>query len=409
MKRIYFSSIALFFAFSTNLVAMPTAPLQTTPPMPTAQPQPTMTTTPQPQPMTTTPPQPQPTPAQAPEFDQIATALAQLQSARVAIADAMKNLDEKMQSARNDTAQAKKISLSILSKSNEAEAKAALDQVNALLQKMQTYQTDVQNQTSKTIDQNYNQMQTQFATIQEKIRNLQARGVTLQIAEAQTIITKAESTFKELKKQTEPTKSAMPASKSVIHTFFSGIADWIMAGFKSIHEVYKSIIDYVIGSPTPSADTDQKKKSNNDTATNQGVAQSQATPDKVRDLLNQCDQCTKALEFSYISLQERSLRLEEAITNWGKSSPVFARLTKLEMGTYESYGSTESHFRHAIIGVFSWALDGCLAVLSPVAWVLKTIYQKTIGWFVTKVISDVSNKVQTAEEKPAPQPSGATK
>lgn len=427
MKNISVVYVVLFIA-TTQLLGMPVAPFQPTPapampmgapvqpavvppppPVPAALPAVTMPPAP-PQAVQAPLPQPMPLPqtatqgqqTNAPEFDQIAAALGQLQSARNAIAEAMKDLDEKMQSARNDMAQARKLSLSILSKTNEAEAKTALDQVNALLQTMQNYQNDVQNQTSKTIDQNYNQMQTQFATIQEKIRNLQARGVTLQVSQAQAIITKAEATLNEVKKESDTTITEKPKSKGMIRTFFSGVADWIMAGFKSIHGAYRGVIEYLAGSPASSADADQKKKS---------IAAQPPTSDKVRELLAQCDQCTKSLEFSYISLQERSLRLEESIAAWGKESPIFAHLTRLETSDGSDYLlEGKSTIKKFFVGWFSWLLDGCFVAVYPIVWTIKTVYQKTIGWIINKVVRDIKDTVTSnaLDEKVSQQKAAST-
>lgn len=328
-----------------------------------------------------------------PEFDQLAIALAQLQNARTAIAEAMKQLDDKMQEARSDTAQARKISLSILSKSSEAEAKTALDEVNNLLQKMQGYQGDIQNNITKTIDQNYTQMQTQFATIQEKIRNLQARGITLQIAQAQAIVEKAENVYKESKKEPSTSSSPMeaPKAKGAIHTFFSGIADWIVAGGKALHGVYRSIIDYFVETPASSAQADQKKKTEA-SSTNQSVA----TPDKIRALLNQCDQTTKSIETSYISLQERSMRLEESIANWAKESSTLTLLTSLTIDE-TSLSIHRSTLKQAFVTLFSWLIDGIEAITYPFVWFTKMVYQKTLGWFIASFIHDVQEKINSSD------------
>lgn len=394
----------------------PPAPLQTiTPVVPTPPATPAVQTTVTPAPAPTLIPAVQPTAdksvqANPVEFDQIATALAQLQNARNAIADTMKELDDKMQNARSDTAQAKKLSLSILSKTNEAEANAAFDQVNALLQKLQGYQTDVQNQTSKTIDQNYNQMQTQFAVIQEKIRNLQSRGVTLQVEQAEIIVAKAEAQLKELKKDTDTIKQETVETKGFVHSFFSGIADWFVAGGKAIYNTYRTVIEYLAGQPKSLTDADQKKKSNNTVtpnATNQSVAPTLPTPDKVRELLDQCNQLTKTVELSYISLQERSLRLEESIATWGKSSPAYARLTKLDIkNSDESSTELTSRLKQNIVEIFSWLLDGCMAVIHKIIWIVKTIYNTLFAGLVNKLfignVKDEAHPVPVLPAIPAP-------
>lgn len=338
------------------------------------------------------------------EFDQIATALAQLQSNRDAITQAMKELDDKMQGARNDTAQAKKISLSILSQASEAEAKAALDQVNALLQNLQTYQSDIQNQTSKTIDLNYTQMQTQFATIQEKLRNLQSRGIKLQVEQAQKIATTAKEQRLKLKQDIK-TKSAEQETKGIVHSFFSGLADWLVSGGKAVYKTYRTVIEYLAG-PTR-ADADQKKKDNNTATASQKLAGSPTNPDKVRALLNQCNQITKAIEFTYITLQERSIRLEDSISIWAKGNPIFAILSKIDTKDPSDKTSSPkiSQLRKDLLGIVGWMLDGCGAVIKVVVWCVTTIYENLFAGIVHKVIGDVKKAAQQpANEKKQASP-----
>ncbi len=111
------------------------------------------------------------------EINQITTNMQKINTLKDQAKQLLRDLDKKLHDARTKIADAKKQSFEILRAESPQKAQEQLGEIKAILQEIQTLQTQVQTNTSKEFNSKLSEIKVQVAVIQTLLNNLKAKGL----------------------------------------------------------------------------------------------------------------------------------------------------------------------------------------------------------------------------------------
>lgn len=416
IKIVAFATATSALLGTANLLAMPQA--NVTPPQPPTLPAlppapvpppllPAPAPTPAPQvlapapaalPTPAAPGTPAPAPAinVQPEIDQLNQVVEGIKTAKKALKDQIKQLDDKLAEARAEVAGMRKNSTEILAKAQEAEAQTLLNTMTESLKKVSASQAAIAGDFSKTFDDNITKIQNLIKQGQDIVKALQAKGTQQQISQAQ------QQAVEEITKPAakEATVTAQPKTEG----FWGSITEFLAKAIRHIKKFFttaktiispetKEAVKKKIGEPGtgPAGPTTAPTVA---TAAVSTATVSTATQNLITTKLNEADATIKQLETQQKSIDQKLLLLDQNTANFTDA------LKNIQStATPQEVSPQEPKWKRLIMFIFSQMLDVVDFVLGGIRTGIKTIYGYFFAPTVNQFVSDVKEKIKEEELK----------
>ncbi len=347
------------------------------------------------------------------EINQLNKIIEDIQNAKKALKDQIKQLDDKINEARTEVASMRKKSSEILSKAQESEAQALLNTINTGLGKITATQTQLSGDFSKTFNDTATKIQNLIQQGQDVVKSLIAKGYQYQITQAQ--MQTLEEKTKTTAAQEAQKKAAAIAAQKKTDGIWGSITQFFAKAISRIKKIFTRAQDIVTSDKQASPKEVVKKKivepapqpttgviptvsSNTKTLITTQLAAADTT-------IKQIETQQKTIEQKLQSLDQSTTSFIDALKNI-QTKPVAARTRQEE--------TTEPKWKRLSMLVFSELLDATAYVLGGIKYVFMSIYHYFFAPTVQRLVSDEKEKIkeeeksikktQTKEAKSAPKP-----
>jgi hypothetical protein len=376
------------------------------------------------------------------ELDQINTQLETIKQHESTLKTVLTQLDDRLEKAKGIALTARKKSMDILSQPAQAEAQKILDEINQSFQEISKIQQESQTDATTNFQSTADKIQTAIADVKNTISQLQAKGISLKLAQDQAQQTT--STNIGDKKQAfrswfiaEPNGQEPGVEKTFIHYLFNRAADLVSGAFRVIAASYHVIKDAITGTPQkPASPTQQVTPSAQPAAQpNQSAIPTQAqqpnmplaaagkppaaaltaTTESLKPFLDNQEQIVAEL---YKTRQDCASKLKEISWNINgiiltlASNPDIKSSIRLVDLTYV-HPTEEPSWKKSVVQGFSFLLDGLIYIYNTVSFSIKYVYKRYISPLFSQFKADVQKKLQEQEAtktqtqpqqtKPSPQ------
>lgn len=397
-------------------VAQPTTPPNIT--QPAAQPKTAPLTMPIPQP-TTPPPAAPVAPATTPiqtsaaatqssknviasekEFDEIYKQLDQLNALKKDLKTQLSDAEDKLNNARKIALDSKKISFEIFQKNSVSDAELSVAQVDKNLQELKNLQKTLKEAAIPKFENDIKKIDDLSKVIQNKITELQTKGLKFQISQAQLDLQKQQDqkTVTEQGKPgtQEPVKSKI--EQSIWQKSYNTIIDLTAIGIKKIKKTWSNFKNWVY-SQKQEPDSEGKKnfKSIETQSQPQLILTSEAA---LKSIISEIDGLIKQFDEVQISLNQKYLEMKLKIKTLDNTIKSNAEIKKY----FEKMEEENPSWKNSIVNGFSTLIDFAYISGKAVVKISKSIYSKTIA----PMINDIKTKINEEDKEKTPKNATAT-
>lgn len=339
------------------------------------------------------------------DFEEINKNLTETLAIKKVLKDLVKDINDKLLESRKMVLGAQRLSFQVLQKT-QSEAEPLVAQASLDVQKLQALQNTVQTDLVPKFESNAKKVEELIKNIQDKMNELQTKGLKFQISQSQT---QAQPQAQSNQPSTIPvqpgtaTASVPSTTQTQSSTFYNLAWDWttekVATTTNFVTKTWKQFKNWAFKSESD----DVKKNFKSGDAANQGLKyQAPETGEKVASSFDSVK--------SYLGIFENSVKEIESPFNQVCQKYLVLRLkiASLEttlMSNSEFHSYTEScesenpWWKRYVVENVSNILDICVVFYAAAKKIVVGAYNYVFSGFVNKFISDVQTKMKE-EEKP---------
>lgn len=319
------------------------------------------------------------------EFDELYQKLNQVAAIKKELKRQLGEIEEKLDAARKMAIESKEASFKIVQQSKTPEAEALVAQVEKNLQSLTETQKKLNDVDLPKFEDSAKKIQEIMQAVQNKMTELESKGLKLQISQAQLELQKkntlAQETVSEKGTAPQTTAEKTQAEKTIPQKLYQMTINGLAIGISKTRRAWQNFRDWVYSKPEESS-TEVKKNFKSSDLTSESA---------IKNVINELDGILKHLDDMQISMIQKYANIKAKAKNLEIRLKSNDEIRKY----FERLDEENPAWKETVVDVFSSTIDGVYVICKAATKTGRMVYDRILKSFV----NDVKIKVREKESE----------